>query len=66
MRTRVKVCCIQHAEEAALAIELGADCLGLVADMPSGPGPIPDESIAKIAGMTPPGVSSFLLTSHNF
>ena len=38
MRTRVKVCCIAGPAEAALAIEHGADALGLVAEMPSGPG----------------------------
>jgi len=64
MRTRVKVCCIQSLGEAELAVELGADCLGLVAEMPSGPGPIPDRVIAEIAGSIPPGVSSFLLTSR--
>jgi phosphoribosylanthranilate isomerase len=64
MRTRVKVCCIQSYEEAKLAIELGADCLGLVGEMPSGPGPISDAAIAEIAAAVPPGVSTFLLTSR--
>jgi phosphoribosylanthranilate isomerase len=31
--------------------------------MPSGPGPIPEELIAKIARIIPPSISSFLLTS---
>lgn len=62
MRTRVKICCIQSPEEAALAIGLGADAIGLVARMPSGPGPIEDEAIAGIAAMAPPPVASFLLT----
>lgn len=31
--------------------------------MPSGPGPIPEELIAEIAAVIPPGVASFLLTS---
>jgi phosphoribosylanthranilate isomerase len=30
--------------------------------MPSGPGPIPEDLIAEIAAIVPPGVSSFLLT----
>lgn len=64
MRPRVKICCIQNIEEARLAVELGADALGLVAEMPSGPGPISDERIAEIAGVVPPGVSGFLLTSR--
>ncbi len=41
-RLRIKICCIQSAAEARLAIEAGADALGLVAAMPSGPGPIAD------------------------
>ena len=43
MRTRVKVCCIASPEEAGMAIAAGADALGLVGAMPSGPGPIPDD-----------------------
>ena len=35
-------------------MEAGADALGLVARMPSGPGPIADEAIAEIAASTPP------------
>lgn len=64
MRTRVKVCCIQNLEEARTAIAQGADALGLVAAMPSGPGPIPDEAIAEIAAIAPPAVATFLLTSR--
>jgi phosphoribosylanthranilate isomerase len=60
---RVKICCIASVEEAWLAIEYGATALGLVSKMPSGPGPIPEELIAKIARVIPPSVSSFLLTS---
>ncbi len=45
-----------------MAINAGADALGLVAAMPSGPGPIPETLIGEIADSTPPGVSRFLLT----
>ena len=45
-----------------MAIEAGASAVGLVSAMPSGPGPIPEELIARIAATIPPGVSSFLLT----
>ena len=45
-----------------MAIEAGASAVGLVSAMPSGPGPIPEQLIAKIAATIPPGVSSFLLT----
>ncbi len=60
---RVKICCISSIEEAKLAIEYGASAVGLVSEMPSGPGPIPEELIKEIAETIPPGVSSFLLTS---
>ena len=45
-----------------MAIDHGAAAIGLVSAMPSGPGPIPEELIAKIAAVVPPGVASFLLT----
>ena len=64
MRTRLKVCCIASVEEARLAIRLGADAIGLVGAMPSGPGPIDDRLIAEIARHAPPGVATFLLTSR--
>ncbi len=64
MRTRVKVCCIASVEEANLAIAAGADALGLVGAMPSGPGAISDGQIAAIAAVAPPPISTFLLTSE--
>ncbi|MEM1397199.1 MAG: phosphoribosylanthranilate isomerase [Pseudomonadota bacterium] len=64
MRTRVKICCIANAAEAKVAIDAGADAIGLVANMPSGPGPIPDDTIKSICTITPPPVSTFLLTSR--
>jgi len=45
-----------------MAIDHGAAAIGLVSAMPSGPGPIPEELIAEIAAVVPPGVASFLLT----
>jgi phosphoribosylanthranilate isomerase len=62
--SRVKICCISSIEEAKIAIERGAHALGLVANMPSGPGVISEELIAKIARYAPPAVTSVLLTSH--
>jgi phosphoribosylanthranilate isomerase len=62
MRTRIKICCISSGEEAMMAIGAGADALGLVGKMPSGPGPIDDDLIASIAKIIYPPVSSFLLT----
>lgn len=60
----MKICCIQNKEEAFAAIKRGASALGLVGDMPSGPGPIPDEKIAEIAVAIPPPIATFLLTSR--
>jgi phosphoribosylanthranilate isomerase len=64
-RTRIKICCIQSEAEARLAIGEGADALGLVGTMPSGPGPIDDGRIAEIAARVPPPVATFLLTSES-
>ena len=38
--TQVKICCIASIEEASLAIKYGASAIGLVSEMPSGPGVI--------------------------
>jgi len=46
------------------AIEFGASAIGLVASMPSGPGPIPDELIRQIAMTVPPPIATFMLTSE--
>lgn len=61
--TRVKICCISSLQEAQLAIKYGASAIGLVSEMPSGPGVISEESIMEIAALVPPGISTFLLTS---
>ncbi len=63
-RTRVKICCISSLDEAALAIRLGADALGLVGQMPSGPGVVGDELAAQIVRTTPPPIATFMLTSE--
>jgi phosphoribosylanthranilate isomerase len=62
MKTRVKICCIASEEEARTAIAFGAAALGLVAAMPSGPGPIADELILRIARSVPPPIATFMLT----
>jgi phosphoribosylanthranilate isomerase len=64
MKTRIKICCIKSIEEAKTAIKIGADAIGLVAKMPSGPGPIPDDLINQIALSVPPLIGTFLLTSE--
>ena len=62
-KVRVKICCINSIDEAKLAIKYGASAIGLVSKMPSGPGPISEDLISKIAKKIPPFVSSVLLTS---
>lgn len=64
MKPRVKICCIANEQEAADAISFGASALGLVGEMPSGPGPISDEEIYHIAQTVPPPIATFLLTSE--
>lgn len=64
MVPRVKICCISSEEEAIMAIGYGAAALGLVANMPSGPGVIEDALIASIAANVPPPIGTFMLTSE--
>lgn len=59
----VKVCCIQDVDEARLAISAGASAIGLVSAMPSGPGPIDEAQIARIAAAVPAPTETFLLTA---
>lgn len=61
---RIKICCLSSIQEAQDAISFGASALGLVAKMPSGPGPIADELIREIVNNIPPPIASFLLTSR--
>ena len=62
MPPRVKICCIQDAEEAALAVAAGAHALGFVGRGLSGPEVIEDDArIAAIVATVPPGVDAWLL-----
>ncbi|MDR3457834.1 MAG: phosphoribosylanthranilate isomerase [Verrucomicrobiae bacterium] len=63
IRPRIKICCIKSPDEARLAITHGASALGLVSSMPSGPGVVDEETIARIAVTVPPPIATFLLTS---
>ena len=63
-RVRIKICCISSVDEAMTAVRLGADALGLVSHMPSGPGVIDEDLIRDIAIRVPPPIATFLLTSH--
>ena len=69
----IKICCITNQQDADLAIAAGADALGLVSQMPSGPGVIADAVIAQIARTVAQAVAdhtltrpiqTFLLTAH--
>lgn len=62
MKTKIKICCISTEEEAKTALEFGANVLGLVAKMPSGPGTIDDGLIKKIVKSIPSETLTFLLT----
>ena len=61
---RVKVCCIASVDEARLAMTHGAGAIGLVSEMPSGPGVIAEEKIAEIVTTVGAEVDTFLLTSR--
>ncbi|MCB0726051.1 MAG: phosphoribosylanthranilate isomerase [Ignavibacteriae bacterium] len=64
LKVKVKVCCISSVSEAALAVSYGADALGFVSKMPSGPGVISDEKILEIIKTVPSHIDKFLLTSE--
>lgn len=64
LNPKVKICCISSQAEADMAIRHGAAVLGLVGNMPSGPGIIDDDLIRKITSSTPPPIGTFLLTSE--
>ena len=63
-RTRVKICCIASPAEAEMAVRAGADLLGLVGPMPSGPGVIDEATAREIAGAALPWAAPVLLTEH--
>ena len=61
---RIKVCCIASIDEARLALEAGANAIGLVSAMPSGPGVIADDDIATIINWVGANAETVLLTSR--
>jgi phosphoribosylanthranilate isomerase len=63
MKPYIKICCIASISEAWMAIRAGAAALGLVSEMPSGPGVIAWQTIAEVARSVPPPIATFLLTS---
>jgi phosphoribosylanthranilate isomerase len=64
MRTRVKICCIGSRAEAVSATLAGADLIGLVGPMPSGPGVIDLKKASQVARHAPVGVTPVLLTQR--
>ncbi len=64
VQPKIKICCIASLQEAELAMAAGADILGLVGHMPSGPGIITDDVAAEIAAAAPSYIETFLLTSE--
>ena len=65
MRTRVKICCMASPSEVRAAAVAGADAVGVVGPMPSGPGPVDDATARTVIAAVPPGVSAFLLTAES-
>ncbi len=61
---QIKICCIASIAEAELALECGANLLGLVSAMPSGPGVIADAEISKICEYVAGRARTVLLTSR--
>jgi len=59
---RIKICCIQSQAEAREIFHRGIDAIGLVTEMPSGPGIISVERIAEITRIIPPTIDGFVLT----
>ena len=60
---KVKICCIRSPEEAQLAVSFGAAALGLVSEMPAGPGELPESAIREIVTTVPESTGTFLLTA---
>ncbi len=61
-RTRVKICCIASPGEAEMAAAAGADLLGLVGPMPTGPGVVEEVVACGIAAGANPWAAPVLLT----
>lgn len=60
---QIKICCISSPHEARIAADAGADLLGLVGPMPSGPGVVNLDTAAVIAGSITTTAKPILLTS---
>jgi len=58
---RVKVSCLESAEEARRAVSFGAAAIGVAVDVPWASEQLPDAEIAAIADAAGEGVGTFLL-----
>ena len=63
-RVKLKVCCMKSIDEIHLAAKYGATAVGLVGEMPSGPGIISDTEAELFAKSAPDHLETFLLTSR--
>lgn len=63
-KSKIKICCISSLSEAEIAVKYGASAIGLVSEMPSGPGIISEELIRTITKEYYSKVDTFLLTSR--
>ena len=64
IKPKIKICCISSAKESELAIKYGASAIGVVSEMPSGPGVISEDLIEEIASSVPAEINTFLLTRN--
>lgn len=63
MRTRIKICCIANPGEAEMAAAAGADLIGMVGPMPTGPGVLSLRDCAEVTVLSPAWVTPVLLSS---
>ncbi len=60
---QVKICCLRSPAEAGMALSFGAAAVGLVSEMPAGPGDLDESRIREIVESVPAGTGTFLLTA---
>lgn len=65
VRPTIKICCISSNEEAQIAADAGANLLGLVGPMPSGPGILSLDQAAAIAAAHKGDAEPILLTASS-
>jgi phosphoribosylanthranilate isomerase len=63
-RIGIKICCMSSKAEIEEAVEAGADMLGFVSAMPSGPGVVDDDRLGELVARVPPTILPVLLTAR--